>query len=176
FTAQLSAPVNGQLSAAVATITIVDDDPQQPPASSIGFDPSSYTVGESGGTITLTVKRTGATAATSSVAFTTGGGGASAGADFTAAAGTLTFAPGETSKTFAIAILDDANSEGNESFAVQLSSPSNGVLAVSVATVTIVDDDQPATYRFLPASYEVSEGAGSVTVTVVREGNIAGST
>jgi acetyl esterase/lipase len=174
FTVQLSAPSNATLSTSTATVTIVDDDQAPSTASSIGFDPVVYTVSESGGTIALTVRRTGATTA-SSVAFTTVSESASAGTDFVATSGTLTFAAGETVKTIVVTILNDGAAESSETFGVQLSSPSNATLVQSAARVTISDDDQPATYRFSPSAYEVPEGAGSVTLTVVREGNTAGS-
>ena len=50
-------------------------------------------------------------------------GTATAGADYTAASGTLTFAPGETSKTISVVIKGDAPTEGTEDFHVMLSNP-----------------------------------------------------
>ena len=54
---------------------------------------------------------------------------ATAGADYTAASGTLTFAPGETSKTIAVPILDDAVDEGMEYFLLRFSRPQGATLA-----------------------------------------------
>ena len=52
----------------------------------------------------------------------------SAGADYTATKGTLTFNPGDTSQTFNIPILADTIDENNEVFSVTLSSPTNAVI------------------------------------------------
>ena len=63
-----------------------------------------------------------------SVDYATADGTAGAGADYTAASGTLTFAPGETAKTVAVAILDDAIDEGKEKFTLRLSNPQGAYL------------------------------------------------
>lgn len=67
--------------------------------------------------------------------------GTAAGADFTATTGTLTFAPGETSKVAQVTTLDDTLVEGDESFSLLLSSPTNATLADDSAVATIVDND-----------------------------------
>ena len=56
-------------------------------------------------------------------------GPARAGADYTASSGTVSFAPGETEKTFRVPILDDAVDEGMEYFLVRFSNPRGGTLA-----------------------------------------------
>ena len=63
-----------------------------------------------------------------SVDYATADGTAMAGADYTAASGTLTFAPGETAKTVSVAILDDAIDEGKEKFVLRLSNPKGAYL------------------------------------------------
>ena len=68
-------------------------------------------------------------------------GTAKAGEDYTAASGTLTFAPGETEKTVAVAVLDDAHDEGEESFVLRLSNAAGAVLADAEAVGTIVNSD-----------------------------------
>jgi hypothetical protein len=69
---------------------------------------------------------------------------ASAGTDdFVAAAGELVFAPGQTSRTFEVTLIDDPVEENAEAFEVHLSAPVNATLgSPTVATVTIVDDDR----------------------------------
>jgi uncharacterized repeat protein (TIGR01451 family) len=98
---------------------------------------------ENTGTVTITVTRTGGSDCTVSVNYTTADGTAVAGADYTATSGTLTFGPGVLSQSFTVAILDDAISEPIEDFTVTLTNPSGGatLLAPTVETVTIVDDD-----------------------------------
>lgn len=61
--------------------------------------------------------------------------------DFTAASGRLTFAPGETSKTVAIAIRADSAAEADETFSFVLSSPSGATLLDGTATATILNND-----------------------------------
>jgi chitinase len=59
------------------------------------------------------------------------------------ARGSLTFAPGQTSKSIPVAILGDGAAEGEEYFVVDLSSPRRGTLADGQATGLIGDDDAP---------------------------------
>ncbi len=54
---------------------------------------------------------------------------ARAGADYTATSGTLAFAPGETLKTLAVPLLDDAIDEGTEYFLLRFSNPQGATLA-----------------------------------------------
>ncbi|MFO0850787.1 MAG: Calx-beta domain-containing protein [Gemmataceae bacterium] len=77
-----------------------------------------------------------------SVDYATADGTAAAGSDYTAQTGTVTFAPGQTSRLVLLATSDDTLVEGNEAFTVQLSNPSGGAaVAAGTATVTIADDE-----------------------------------
>ena len=59
------------------------------------------------------------------------------------ASGTLTFAPGESSKSFTVFLTDDVIKESNETFKVTLSNVSNANLgSPALATVNIVDNDK----------------------------------
>jgi hypothetical protein len=99
----------------------------------------------------------------------------SAGFDFSPVTGTLTFAPGEISKSVLIPINNDSISEGSETFRVTLSNPSPGSVigSQSNAIVTIIDDDISSAIQFSPSGYTVSETNGTVTLTVIagRRGN-----
>ena len=75
------------------------------------------------------------------VAYATADGSATAGSDYTARKGKLTFAPGETEKTVAVPVLDDAIDEGEETFTLRLLNASGAVIADGVATGTIVNSD-----------------------------------
>jgi hypothetical protein len=61
--------------------------------------------------------------------------------DYVPNAGTLTFAPGETAKTVAVAVLGDTMDEFNESFSLGLSNPAGATLAETRGTGTILDND-----------------------------------
>ncbi len=64
-------------------------------------------------------------------------GSATAGDDFVAASGSLTFAPGETSKTISIPIVTDEYLEPDESFQVELTNPVNGYIKVGEPFVNV---------------------------------------
>ncbi len=61
--------------------------------------------------------------------------------------GTLTFAPGETSKSVSVPILDDPTVEPNEALTLILSAPTNATLGTpNPATLTILDNETPQPY------------------------------
>ncbi|MFZ6820668.1 Calx-beta domain-containing protein, partial [Undibacterium sp. Ji22W] len=97
-------------------------------------------VNEAAGTVTYTVSLSSANAAPVSVNYSTANGSAVAGSDYTAVAGNVTFAPGETSKTITVAISNDTVFEGAENFQVNLSAPTNATLGTASVTTTIHDD------------------------------------
>jgi hypothetical protein len=93
--------------------------------------------------ITITVTRTGNLAATATVTYSSLDGTASNPADYAAQLGTLTFAPGESSKSFSVGITNDVAIETNETFQLVLSNASNASLgAPATAVVTITDNDK----------------------------------
>jgi len=120
--------------------TIIDDDG----ATRLQFSAATYSVNEGGGSLGVTVLRSGDSSAATSVAYATSDGTAMAGQDYTAVSGKLSFAAGETIKTFPINITEDQLQEGNEILNLTLSNPSNGALlsSPSTAVVTIVDNEQ----------------------------------
>jgi probable HAF family extracellular repeat protein len=75
------------------------------------------------------------------VAYATANGTATAGSDYLATSGSLTFAPGETSKTINVQVIGDRLPEPNETFGVNLSSPTNAIIADGQGTGTILDDE-----------------------------------
>ena len=79
-----------------------------------------------GATVDFAVTLGRASDETVTVDYATSDGTASAGSDYEAASGTLTFAPGETAKTVAVAVLNDAHDEGEETFVLTLSNPQGG--------------------------------------------------
>src|SRR5262249_23672095 len=102
---------------------------------------ASYNVPEDLGALTITVTRAGDTSTTASVDYATADCAATQKSDFEYAAGTLSFNPGETSKTFQVLINEDMYVEGNETFSISLNNPAGATLGqTGTATVTIVDD------------------------------------
>ena len=98
-------------------------------------------------TVDFTVTLSRAGTATVTVDYATSDGsspnGATAGADYTAASGTLTFAPGETAKTISVPVIDDSHDEVQEIFTLTLSNASgdNAWLSDATATGTIENTD-----------------------------------
>ena len=90
---------------------------------------------------TVTLSR--ALSDTVTVQYGTTDGTATAGADYTATTGTLTFAVGDTSKTVSVPVLDDGHDEGSETMTLRLQSPSptRVKLADASATGTINNSD-----------------------------------
>ena len=92
-------------------------------------------------TIDFTVSLSRATRAAVTVAYATADGTATAGSDYTATSGTLTFAAGETEQTVLVPVLDDAHDEGEETLTLRLTTATGAVLADGVATGTIKNTD-----------------------------------
>jgi len=97
-------------------------------------------VNEAAGTLTYTVKLSNPSATGVTVSYATQDGTANAGSDYTQATGSLTFAPGETTKTITVNVLDDSVFEGSEAFKVVLSNASGANLTVAESTTTIQDN------------------------------------
>jgi subtilisin family serine protease len=102
---------------------------------------------ENAGSFVFTVSLSSASAAQVTVKFATANDTAKAGktGDYTAVSGTLTFKPGETTKTVSVSVRNDSMTEVNETFFVNLSSASGASIAVSRGTGTILNDDGVST-------------------------------
>ena len=87
--------------------------------------------------VTLVPART----ATVTVAYATADGTATAGSDYTATSGTLTFAAGETQKTVSVPVLNDDHDEGSETLTLRLSNAQGANIADGEATGTITNSD-----------------------------------
>ncbi|GIK62226.1 MAG: hypothetical protein BroJett018_00200 [Chloroflexota bacterium] len=150
----------------IGDATITDDD--NPPTVSI--DDVAVTEGTGAGTTTLTftVTLSAPSGLNIQVPFTPSDGTATA-ADYTVTTtGPLIFAPGDTSETINVTITRDALDEINETFNVQLGSPTGATLdpvpANTLGVGTINDDDDPPTVSINDVT--VAENAGTLTFTV----------
>jgi Ca2+-binding RTX toxin-like protein len=187
FTITLSSPSAGTtISTAISGGTIRNDDVTPAAASLSVAGPASISEGNAGETlITYTVARSGDTSGSSSASWTVAGSGpspADAG-DFGGVLprGTVTFAPGETSKTITVRVTGDQAVEANETFTLTLSAPSTGtVIGTGTTTTTIQNDDVavpgPSLAMSGPVSLlEGSNGGTAFTFTVTRSGDVSGA-
>lgn len=182
FTVNLSGESGASLgSPSSATVSISDDD--TPAAGSVQFSSSGYSWTETSSsvqTLYVYVQRSGGSYGVASVHYATANGTATAGTDYEASSGTLTWTDGDTSqKQIAVNILYDSIYEGNEAFTINLSNASGASLgAPNVFSVTIIDDESPpspGTVQFAVSSAANLENAGSIELWVTREDGSAGA-
>jgi hypothetical protein len=141
FTISLSNPTGdtGLGSITSAEVTILENDP----SGQVQFSAPEYYGIEESGMVMVKITRTGSTEEAATVQYRMVSGTATAGADFVSAEGTLTFAPGQTSKKVQIKLIDDKLKEYNETFSIQLTNPAGGAVigAQASAVVNILDKD-----------------------------------
>jgi hypothetical protein len=104
---------------------------------------ATYSANESNASLAVIVSRVGGSNGTITVNYTTSDGTATAGQDYTATSGTLTFNNGESGKLITIPLIGDAADESDETFNIALSNPTGGatLLNPSSAVATITDND-----------------------------------
>ena len=145
----------------------------------INFSPTSYTVDEDDGFVTLTVARTDGSDGPARFRYTVGGGRndtAKADSDYTAADGELVWDDGESGrKAFSVKVLEDNLLEDDERFTVSLSRVSGDAALgqfpsaqITIRDTTPEPEPKRGTIRFQSSSYEVEESAGSVTLILSR--------
>ena len=165
FSVTLSAPTNATIDDGTGIVTISDDD--APPT--ITITDATVTEGNSGTTpATFTVTLSHASGNPVTVQYATANGTATAGADYTAGSGTLTFNPGVTSLPIAVPVVGETAAEPNETFAVNLTAPVNGVFGDNQGAGTIINDDSgtvvtTATFPVLAGGDDVNEEGTTFT-------------
>ncbi len=153
FAVNLTAPTNATLSDGQGVGTIVNDDPQP----TISVNDVSQGEGNSGTTaFTFTVSLSAASFQTITVNYATANGTAAAAGDYQAASGTVTFNPGETTKPLTVLANGDALNEADETFLLNLTTPTNSTIADNQGVGTIVNDDAVPSLSINDAS--VTEG------------------
>ncbi|MDX2175584.1 MAG: Calx-beta domain-containing protein [Candidatus Sumerlaeia bacterium] len=140
---------------------IQNDDPT-PPAISIAD--VSATEGNSGTTnLVFPVSLSFANPGPGSISanYSTGGGTASAGVDYTAASGTVVFAPSATTQNITVVVNGDADFEANETFNVSLSGITGEVVTGDLTGVGTIqnDDTPPAPTRAFAINTDTGTGA-----------------
>ncbi len=144
FTLNLSNATNATIADAAAIGIITNDDINPSPATPPKVSIADLAVTEGNGEhshfmFTATLDK--ASATTVSVGYATSNGTATAGVDYTAESGTITFAPGVTTQTVHVGVIGDTAVEPNETFTVTLSAPSGVTIAKATAIGTITNDD-----------------------------------
>jgi uncharacterized delta-60 repeat protein len=157
------------------TVTIVDND--LPPVPGILAVTGPASVSEAAGNITYTFSRTGGTDGEVGLSYTTTADTATAGEDFTAASGTLTWADGDgVSKTVAVTIIDDAVDEPNEAFSMDISDPTGGAsLGNASRTTLILDNDVSGPGTLSIGGASVYETVGNAILSVYRSDGFDGA-
>lgn len=139
FLVGLANVVNATVDKDHGTGTIVNDDGVTPPA--LQFSSATYNTQENLTALTITVTRTGDTSGSATVDYATADGTAKQQSDYELTTGALSFAPGDTTRTFQLLINEDMYVEGDETLTVVLSNATGATLgSPATATVTIVDD------------------------------------
>jgi len=137
-----------------------------PPLMSIGD--ATVTEGDAGAVnAVFAVTLSKPTNQTVTVQYNTANGTADAGQDYVASSGTLTFQPGETSKTLSVAVKGDLIDEYDETFFVNLSGAANAQIAHGQGLSTIIDNDPPPSMVISDVTKnEGNSGYTSFTFTV----------
>ncbi len=136
FTVILSSATNATIANGQGNGIIINDD------GALSINDVSVNEGNSGTTnMTFNVSLSAPPSQTVSVNYATANGSATSGSDYTAANGTLTFNPGETSKSVTVQVTGDTTVEPNETFTVTLSGVSNSTIADGQGVGTILNDD-----------------------------------
>lgn len=105
------------------------------------FSASSFAVNETAGFINITVTRTGSTAGAATVSHATTNGTAREGKDYVHAIGVVTFAAGESSKTFPVLIINNAFVDGSRTVNITLSNAAGANLGSPSTTVLTINND-----------------------------------
>ncbi|MCI0535950.1 MAG: hypothetical protein L0Z50_12060 [Verrucomicrobiales bacterium] len=144
------------------------------PTFSLSISGQSVNEGSTGiTTATASITLSGLSNNTVAVDWATANGTALVGNDYTAASGTVTFVPGETTKTVRISVIGDSVIEPNETFNVILSNASGATISTGSATMTIVDDDTPPAVTIVATTATASETnpGAPLAFVVTRTGN-----
>jgi uncharacterized repeat protein (TIGR01451 family) len=142
FSIQLSNPVNASIERDIAFATIVDDDHGGPPIPFASIDNVRVSEGNSGLSFaTFTVRLNISSATLARVRVQSQDVTATANSDYLPVSAEIVFQPGDTVKTFTIAIVGDAVYEPDETFNVVITGADNATFSSTPATCTILNDD-----------------------------------
>jgi plastocyanin len=137
--------VHGSPGAGMFGTVTVQGGGNTPHPGTLGFSLANYIVGEGNGSATIAVQRLGGDDGAVSVHYAATAGSATAGQDFTAVSGALSWADKDhANKTFTVPVINDTVVESSETVLLALSSPIGGAAldaAHQGAMLTIQDND-----------------------------------
>ncbi len=159
---------NAIVSDAQGVGTIVNDDPLP----SLSIDDVTVPEGNAGTVdAVFTVTLSAASGQTVSVNYATADGTATQPTDYTNTSGTLTFTPGQTTRTITVPVIGDTVPEADETFFVNLSGAVNATISDNQGVGSIVNDDVPVTIS--PASLPNGAVAAAYSQTLTASGGVA---
>ena len=134
-------------------------------------------VDESVGRATVNVIRTGDPAQTFVLKYQTveARSTATAGRDYVATNGTLTFASGVSTRSFSVTVIQDTEVEPSETLFLALDLPDHEGEPGGLDTARLVILDDETALNLSARNYSVTEGQGSVSLTVTRQGRTSGT-
>jgi uncharacterized delta-60 repeat protein len=139
------------------------------------FSATNYAANEGDGSATITVVRTNGTSGSVSVAYNTVAGTALPGVNYITTSGTLTFNDGNTTKTFAVPLVDNNLVQGTVILSVILSNPTGGATLIAPTNSTLSISDNDVGFNFVNATNYISETNTYASIQVQCIGNPAGS-
>jgi len=160
--------VTADSSAGTVTVLLNDGNWAAPPDPTLSIGDVTVAEGNTGTTAaTFTVTLSATSTQTVIVHYATADDSATvAGGDYQAASGTLTFAPGQTSKTITVLVNGDRLAEYTENFSVRLSDPTNAFVADATGVGTILDDEPTVGIVDSVSGAEGNTGTRPFTFTV----------
>jgi len=163
LTATLSVPVNATISDSTGILTITDNDATP----TVTFSSDTANGSEATTPAAFSVTLSAVSGRTVTVTCSTLANTATSGTDYTPISTTLTFNPGETSKTANVIINNDTLDENNEIFGLHLADFNNITAGTYTAlNYTIIDNDDPPVVTVTSTSQSQAESAGTATVTI----------
>jgi PKD repeat protein len=145
----------------LGTITILDDDP-----ATVTFASTNFNAIEGSGEAVITVVLNAASGLPVSVHYSATNGVATPGVDFEPVEGLLVFAPGQTSRTFTVPLINESLDEFSETIELKLFNATNAFIGAPFqAALTILDDDNPVVF-FGQGTFPVEEDEGVAVVQV----------
>ena len=141
------------------------------PKPSLSVGDASVLEGNAGTTaLVFPITLSAATPLPVTASYATADGTATGGSDFTAASGTVSLRPGQTTATVTVSVIGDINVESDETMTINVSAPTNAVIGDGQATGTITNDDVAArsghytgsTSQWQFIAFDVAEGAHSI--------------